>query len=224
MAYLYPLFTRSKLNGAIFLLIVLVGVAKSMAINLTLPSEHGPMCTAEYEWTGKSYDPNDCLRALHRLEDTDFVYHKAREFEFLSYGAEPKTNLPRIRLPRRYTVGSCEIVIAMISTFPPNSLPGQTFRTKPYESTDISRFSYLWSIAAWLDATCLDKANHLGWVATGQNYDIGVFVWATGSSIGKRTTQNSIYRHSNSTRLLDARLKTTRTSSLHNRNDDKTKI
>ena len=191
-----------KLNGAILLLTCLIGVVQSIAINLTRP-EHKPLCTARYEWTGKSYDPNDCLRALHHFEDTDFQYYKGREFEFLTYGAIPKSNLPRIRLPRKYTVGSCEIVIAMIGSFAPGLLPGQTFRSEPYQQTDISRFSYLWSVAAWLDATCLEKIKHLGWIATGENYDIGVFVWATGSTMNKAVMRNAIYRHGNVTLLPD---------------------
>ena len=131
------------------------------------------------------YDPNDCLSAVQRLEDTDLKFFKSIELEFLAPGATRKSSLPSIRTPRKYTVGSCTLVIAMLSTLPPWSLPGKRRPRQPYAPSDKSRFSYLRSIGSWVDGTCLEGEHMLGWCATGENYDIGVFLWSTSSFMNK---------------------------------------
>lgn len=184
--YLAMLLTSWKTCAISLPSLVLTIGASPMASNSSLSDdEHQPMCTNTFDWTGRVYNSNDCLDALHRLHDTDLKIYRTRELEFLAPGAEPRSNLPAIRTPRRHTVGSCTLVIAMLSTFPPLSLPGQVIRRRPYASTDISRFSYLWSVASWLDDTCIHKGKMLGWVATGRNFDVGVFAWATASDMNR---------------------------------------
>ena len=156
--------------------------------NLSGSGEDQPMCGNYPSWVGATglLNPNDCLDALHRLENSDRRFFRTLDFEFMAPGATPRTNLPKMKTPRKYVHDSCTLVIAMLSTFPQSSLPGQGTRRLPYASTDTSRFSYLWSIAAWVDADCLSKNQMLGWCATGESLDIGVFVWATGSEMNKR--------------------------------------
>ena len=136
-----------------------------------------------------SWDPNDCLNALYKLEETDLRVYRSHDFEFLAIGATGETKHDKIRLPRKYTVDTCTLVIAMLSDFTEYSLPGQIRERKEYERSDVSKFSYLWSVAAWVDGHCPGARNPLfGWCATGEKFDIGVFFVATVSKFNKEVS------------------------------------
>ena len=202
-------FLRWRLNATIFLLLASLIGALPKTHNLTIDEAH-PMCTDSTGFTGRVYYPDDCLAALHKLESTDLFVYRARDFEFLTTDAEPTTDLDNIRLPRKYTVGTCTLVIAMLSTFPQFSLPGQVRLKKDYGTSERSKFSYLWSVAAWVDRSCLaNKLPLLGWCATGARLDIGVFMVATGSNIDGWMGRSRVRGNSSSSlspglaRLLD---------------------
>lgn len=175
-------FARCKLYATFLLLLTSAITALPKVHNLTDADETEPMCTDDTDFTGRSYNANDCLLAINKLEDTDYAFYRARDFEFLALGAVPRTDLDTIRLPRRYTVGTCTLVLAMLSTFPEYSLPGQVRQRRSYRASDRSKFTYLWSVAAWVDGRC-DKKGLMGWCATGAEFSIGVFMVATGSRI-----------------------------------------
>ena len=182
---------------ALWLFLALSVAAIPTSYSLMRPDENHPMCTRDYDWTGAMYDPNDCLSAVERLEKTDLKFFKSTELEFLAPGATRRSSLPTIRTPRKYTVGSCTLVIAMLSTLPAWSLPGQRQRRQPYAPSDTSKFSYLRSVSSWVDETCLEGALMLGWCATGENYDIGVFIWGTASTMNKEIITSSNSHHTN---------------------------
>ena len=71
----------------------------------------------------------------------------------------------------------------MLSTIHEHILPGQERQVDEYDATDQSKFSFLYSIASWIDKSCVSKAARLGWCATGANLDIGVFVVGTNSKV-----------------------------------------
>ena len=192
--YLSRLVSRWNCQVTFWLFLALSVAAIPTSYNIIRSDEHHPMCTNDYDWTGAMYDPNDCLSAVQRLENTDLKFFKTIELEFLAPGATRTSSLPTIRTPRKYTVGSCTLVIAMLSTLPPWSLPGQRRRRQPYAPSDTSRFSYIRSISSWVDRTCLEEGKQLGWCATGENYDIGVFIWSTASTMNKEViSSNNIY-------------------------------
>lgn len=160
--------------------------AHPLFLNTSLSSELAPQCTNSKMWIdGRSFDPNHCFAALNKLEETDFRLYKSRDVEFLALGAKPQTKLDAVRLPRIYTSESCTIIVAMLVTIKDHFLPGQVRQADEYGTTDMSKFSYLWSIAAWIDGACVDKATNLGWCATGTHSDIGVFVVGTGSKVSR---------------------------------------
>ena len=177
--------------ASLWLFLALSVAAVPTSYSLIRSGEDHPICTKDYDWTGAMYDPNDCWSAVERLEKTDLKFFKSIELEFLAPGATRRTSLPTIRTPRKYTVDSCTLVIAMLSTLPPWSLPGQKRRRQPYAPSDTSRFSYLRSISSWVDGTCLEDSLMLGWCATGENYDIGVFLWSTASAMNKGITSSN---------------------------------
>ena len=183
-------------RALLWLFLTLSVAAIPTSYSLIRSGDDRPMCTNDYDWTGARYDPNDCLSAVERLEKTDLKFFKSIELEFLAPGATRRSSLPTIRTPRKYTVGSCTLVIAMLSTLPPWSLPGERKRRQPYAPSDKSRFSYLRSVSSWVDGTCLEGEHMLGWCATGENFDIGVFLWSTASLMNKETitSNNSYYK------------------------------
>ncbi|KAL8673564.1 MAG: hypothetical protein Q9168_002018 [Polycauliona sp. 1 TL-2023] len=156
-----------------------------LTLNTTyLSAEKNPQCTPSTSWMKNGhFNPNDCLPALHKLEDTDLKIFKTRNIEFLAPGAVPRTKLDAVRLPRIYSFESCSIVISMLSTITEDFLPGQERQVTEYGSTDVSKFSYLWSVAAWVDGTCVVKTAGLGWCATGLHGDVGVFLVGTTSPV-----------------------------------------
>ncbi|KAL8999569.1 MAG: hypothetical protein Q9169_001658 [Polycauliona sp. 2 TL-2023] len=171
-----------KLTALLYSIFAILTQAHPSSLNTTLSAELNPQCTNSIAWMKNGYfSPNDCLLALEKLEDTDFKIYKTRNIEFLAPGAVPKTKLPAVRLPRRYEAGSCSIVIAMLITITEDFLPGQERQVDEYAATDVSKFSYLWSIAGWIDGTCVSKASRLGWCATGMRSSIGVFAVGTDS-------------------------------------------
>lgn len=196
--YLPTLVSSWNCQAALWLFLALSVAAVPTSYSLIRSGEDHPMCTKDYDWTGAMYDPNDCLSAVERLEKTDLKFFKSIELEFLAPGATRRSSLPTIRTPRKYTVDTCTLVIAMLSTLPPWSLPGQRRRRQPHAPSDTSRFSYLRSISSWVDGTCLEASQMLGWCATGENYDIGVFIWSTASAMNKEITSinrnNSHYK------------------------------
>lgn len=155
-------------------------------LNTSLSSELAPQCINSKMWMdGGSFDPSHCYAALNKLEDTDFRLYKSRDIEFLAPGAIPQTKLDAVRLPRIYTSESCTIIVAMLGTIKEHFLPGQVRQAEEYGTTDLSKFSYLWSIAAWIDGSCVAKEAYLGWCATGTHSDIGVFVVGTESKVSR---------------------------------------
>ncbi|KAI4267735.1 MAG: hypothetical protein L6R38_008123 [Xanthoria sp. 2 TBL-2021] len=186
MARTYLMQPLGPCKFAILLYCVFVSVTQAhpLFLNTTLSDELHPQCTDSNDWmNGGFFNPNHCLDALGKLEHTDLKLYKSRDIEFLAPGAKSRTNLDTVRLPRRYTSESCTIIIAMLSTITEHFLPGQVRQADEYGNTDRSKFSYLWSIAAWLDGTCVSKASMLGWCATGTHSNIGVFVVGTKSKV-----------------------------------------
>ena len=195
--YLSRVVSSWNCQVALCLFLALSVAAIPTSYNFIRSGEGHPICTSDYEWIGPQLDPNDCLSAVERLENTDFKFFKSIEIEFLAPGATRMSRLPTLRTPRKYTFDSCTLVIAMLSTLPPRSLPGQIRRRRPYAPSDTSTFSYLRSISSWVDRTCVERDEMMGWCATGENYDIGVFVWSTVSPMNRRITSsnNSNYRN-----------------------------
>ncbi|KAL8681470.1 MAG: hypothetical protein Q9186_002416 [Xanthomendoza sp. 1 TL-2023] len=200
-----PLFVEWSLIAAICLFLTSLSIAIPTRSNTSLfADETRPICTGDNNWSKGRYDPNDCLQALFKLENTDFKHYRSRDFEFLVPGAKPRTKLDAIRLPRKYTFHTCTLVFAMMSSFSEYPLPGQSRRPMSYGGTDISKFSYLWSIAAWVDAHCIAKSKLLGWCTTGSDFDIGVFIVGTNSEIYQHIMKDLVLTNSSRSGAIDS--------------------
>ena len=189
-------FARWKVNAFCFLFLISTIQAHPRFRNLSAADEDHPMCTDSPDWTAGVFSSNDCLDALYKLEDTDYKIYRSRNFEFLAPGANRRTSLDAVRLPLRYTAGSCTLLITMLSGLPEHSLPGQMRDRGEYGKTDRSKFSYLWSVAAWVDGNCIAMNSMMGWCATGGNFDIGVFFASTKSKFNKEVDSGRLKSNS----------------------------
>ncbi|KAL8966824.1 MAG: hypothetical protein Q9183_003194 [Haloplaca sp. 2 TL-2023] len=185
MAKSHPAQPLGGLKSTTILCYLLLSIAQALppSFNASLGDEAHPQCTPSQDWVHGLLNPNHCLDALQKFSETDYKLYRFRDIEFLAAGAKPRADLDTVRLPRKYTSESCTIVIAMLSTIHEHILPGQVRQADEYDATDQSKFSFLYSIAAWIDKTCVSKVATLGWCATGRDLDIGVFVVGTKSKV-----------------------------------------
>ncbi|KAL8779912.1 MAG: hypothetical protein Q9213_006709 [Squamulea squamosa] len=186
----------SEVTALLLLILVSVSIANPLSFNASLSEETQPHCADDNDWNGGVVNPKDCLEALIKLESTDVKVYRTRDFEFLAPGARSRTSLDTIRLPRKYEVRTCTIVIAMLSSIAEDVLPGQERQVYEYGNTDKSKFSYLWSIAGWVDGACVVHKK-LGWCATGINSNIGVFVVGTRSRMNRILSRIQLLDNSN---------------------------
>ena len=129
------------------------------------------------------YSEEDCVDAIAGLQHSDYDSYGQNLFEFLAPGAGAWYGYPYIVTPRRYTVRTCTIAIAMLVNFPPGMLPGEPPRL-PYGFSDVSSFAQMWSAARQIDHFCEGVHGSLGWAMEGDiNHAIGVFIWVTDSHI-----------------------------------------
>lgn len=98
-------------------------------------------CKLEASWsTGGPLRMSECTAALHRFYVTQVQPSRSTEFEFLGIGARPEFKHPPdlAVTPRKYTVGSCTLAIAMINYYPWSVL--QERRRGEFHDTDVTRY------------------------------------------------------------------------------------
>lgn len=151
-------------------------------IILTLPGNNGisDQCTKAKTWVANGFTQLDCNSVISYIYESEALRRDSQEYEFTSPGATPKTGLPKIVTPRRYTCGTCVLTIAMMDRFRPRELPGWDFRER-YEETDVATFDSVWYAASNVQFWCVEKEK-AGWVALGKHKSIGVLIMTTGSA------------------------------------------
>lgn len=85
------------------------------------------------------------------------------------------------------TPESCTLAIVMLDWFPMGQLPGNPhFHYRPY---DLSTSGRLHAAAKLVERDCLAAPRRVpGWEPAGEKGNIGVFLWATDSSINRLVT------------------------------------
>ena len=75
--------------------------SNSSALDATL--DRDSRCGNPYTWHYPLFQPSDCQGALDWLflEEMHMLQHQ--KYEFLSYGATPRSKLPSLQTPRKYT-------------------------------------------------------------------------------------------------------------------------
>ena len=134
---------------------------------LTLPTNNdiSRQCTSAHTWIGSTFHQRDCNSAIDRIF-AEAMERRSQEYEFLSPGAAPKTSLPTITTPRRYSHGSCVVTIAMLNQFRPGELPGSDSGER-YEETGVALLESAWYAALTVDLACL-QYGRAGWNAMGR--------------------------------------------------------
>lgn len=168
-------------------------------ILLSCPSSHttplppistnrDPPCTGSFDWLSPKFESSDCTAAITKFYRLDVARHGTRELEFVGPSGVFKTNLPKIRTPRRYTVGrplnpntpekrsetdceglpigSCTLVIAMLDVFPRMDLPDPP--PTPSRLSDVSNFYDLHQAAMRVQSTCVQWIHQAGYLDLGR--------------------------------------------------------
>ncbi|KAI4256628.1 MAG: hypothetical protein LQ352_002018 [Teloschistes flavicans] len=116
---------------------------------------------------------------MNKFYRLDVARHGARDFEFVGTSGIYKTKLPKMRTPRRYTVGSCTLVIAMLGVFPQMDLPDPP--STPVRLSDVSTFYDLHQAALRVHSTCVQWIHQAGYLDIGAVNSMGSFLMATDS-------------------------------------------
>jgi hypothetical protein len=169
----------------------------SLATATALPRSSPPaltantrtQCTTSPAWLTPTFRPEDCLEAVERFLYTDYIHYKGTRYEFHDRTPPPQPRYPPMLVPRRYTIASCTVVIAMLWDFPDlpplPPLPGDP--KGPFQRADVLSFQDVFNALRRVSLRCYgdagDLARGLGWEAVGKDFSVGVFMMATGSEV-----------------------------------------
>lgn len=140
-------------------------------------------CSSSRDWRAYGFLIEDCFTAIQRIYIDEVVRKSPHEvYEFIAEGTYPKTRNPSVRTPSQYIVNSCTLSIVMLDWFGSRvSLPGSG--PGAYEQSDTATFRDIYGAARVVEQDCLLPTRRPGWEAVGSRSSIGVFLWATDSSI-----------------------------------------
>ena len=149
------------------------------------PRARALYCTSQSSWLTPTFTESDCREADTRFILTDYTRYKTRLFEFLDFSSTKTSRFERMLTPRRYTIGTCTIVIAMLWSFPDQPplppLPGEP--KGPFAQSEVVSFDTLLESVQQVFVECSKTPVPLGWLAAGRQRNIGVFFIATGSEV-----------------------------------------
>ncbi|KAL9017451.1 MAG: hypothetical protein Q9185_005213 [Variospora sp. 1 TL-2023] len=162
-------------------------------VSLSIPALDSPTyCkTLEPHWdSDDSYlELADCTAALHRFYAVQVTPYQRSEFEFLAPGANPRfRRWPDIAVtPRKYTIGTCVLAIAMINFYPEGVLPERG--DGPFLDNDVARYLTVWS--SFHDI--IFKCQAPGWSVVGEGQHIATLVFGAGSDMNRRTPSGTFF-------------------------------
>ena len=115
---------------------------------------------------------------------SDFRRYEITRYEFHNRGTPRSTRRSGMLAPRRYTIGSCSLIIAMLWNIPDQPplppLPGEP--QGPFQKTDVLSFQEIFEAMRRVTVNCIET-EYLGWERVGQDRSVGVFLMATGSEL-----------------------------------------
>ena len=210
--------TMMFLTVTIYYLIALLTATVTADGPLPATADHSVVvhCTSYSAWLAPGFSKEDCLEAGDRFEYSDFARYEDQRLEFSNRGTRRSTRLQQMTTPRRYTIGTCTIVVALLWDFPDQPplppLPGEILPAGPFRKNVVISFLDLFNSAKRILAQCYGKPRTpIGWEALAEDGSIGVFVMATNSllarsipmdrydTIGMESSLNLTTLHGNST-------------------------
>lgn len=158
----------------------------------TASNELDTYCTRYPAWLSPSFAREDCLEAIERLQYSDYATYTNRRLEFSNRETQRTTRFPKIDTPRRYTISTCTIFVAMLWDFPDQPplppLPGAASHPGPFEKSQVTSFKALYLTAKAVVLNCYGLPHTpVGWqpAGLGEKLNIGVFVMATDSLLAQ---------------------------------------
>ncbi|KAI4193132.1 MAG: hypothetical protein LQ350_008458 [Teloschistes chrysophthalmus] len=168
--------------------------------DLTLPTRPPwSSCVDLPTWQQTHLDPADCFRALQLFRQQESEKVQTQRFEFISPGARARTGLLPLTTPRRYSIGTCTITLALLGSVPRPLLPPGTHTRGRWPGSDVATFEELVDAARGIYQECVTDLGRVrpsgplaGWHTKGHvDGVLGVFVWQTGSRMDK--TMRELY-------------------------------
>ncbi|KAL8826604.1 MAG: hypothetical protein Q9191_003699 [Dirinaria sp. TL-2023a] len=144
-------------------LVAAAAIQTSNATQLKAPADG---CSDSPDWLGLKLVKDDCVGTVNKLYNIEVLEHGRKRYEFLGIGAEAEFKLPKMKTPRRYTVGACTLVLAMMDIFKPGELPNQP--KGPFYETDIATYSDLHFAALNVELHCVVLRHGGGYGAVGR--------------------------------------------------------
>ncbi|KAL8724566.1 MAG: hypothetical protein Q9166_007876 [cf. Caloplaca sp. 2 TL-2023] len=139
-----------------------------------------PPCTGSYDWLGTGLNAVDCVYAIDKFFNLEVAHHAYQTFEFTGVSHRRYTKLPAMRTPRRYTHGTCTLVVTLLGIFPSMDLPEPP--KGPFKDSDISTFYDLHQAASRIQKHCVAWVRQAGYEDLGSFGSLGVFLMATNSN------------------------------------------
>ena len=161
------------------------------AENSSLTASNGVThCTDFTAWLSPGFTKTDCHEASDRLEYSDYAIYSAKSLEFHDRGTRRTSELPQIFTPRKYTISTCTVVVAMLWSFPVEPplprLPGPLRPHGPYGQNTIVSFRNIYRAVERIQIHCLgSQVTPVGWESLGNDGSVGVFVMATDSLLAR---------------------------------------
>ena len=141
-------------------------------------------CTSNRAWRIPSFS-KDCPQALQKFWDADVFAYGKHYFSFQNSGEPPIFAYQARFTPKRYTVDKCTIAIAMLESFPQHLLPPPLPEppASGWPKNDTGNFADLYAGLGLVLTWCADSPTPAGWVRAGGFGGMGLFMFATGSTV-----------------------------------------
>lgn len=166
-----------------FLMTFLIATSFAESAPLATASNDDTICTGSPDWIAPGFSNEHCLEAAERLRYSDYAVYKNRRLEFSNRGTRRTTHFLQLKTPRRYSISTCTIFVAMLWDFPNQPpLPGAAYHPGPFEKNEITTFQEIYLTAAQAIQNCYGlPETPVGWQPVGEPGNIGVFFMATDS-------------------------------------------
>ncbi|KAM0802897.1 hypothetical protein BDR22DRAFT_887231 [Usnea florida] len=136
-------------------------------------------------WTSSDWIVEDCYIAVQQLFLREVYNRPDVSYQFVAKGVVPtRSPLESQRTPRKYVFRTCVLTIMMLEWFHPGQLPMGIKYNRA--QTDVSNYRDIYNAARGIETACTVSKSP-GWLMTGKDSAMGVFVWSTNSPINELT-------------------------------------
>jgi len=173
-----------------FVMTFLIVTSIAESAPLATASNLDTYCTGSHAWLSPGFSREHCLEAADRFQYSDYATYTTNRLEFSNRETQRTSRFPQMTTPRRYTISTCTIFVAMLWDFPNKPplppLPGADLHPGPFEKSQVTTFKELYNTAKTVIFSCYGlPRTPVGWQPAGQGGNIGVFVMATDSLVAR---------------------------------------